>query len=93
MLGITIVFPLIAIILAIKRRGRFYKVSLLLSLLSIIIAGYFFYESDVCTAYFCGLGYAVRGVLCGTITAVIAIILALIKPKTKIPFRNPKKNN
>lgn len=78
---ILILIPIAAIIASLKVKGRFWKASLVCSIISIIVLALFIYLSQTCTDYFCGLRIGVQGMMYSSVIAIVSLILALIRKK------------
>lgn len=82
-LGIIVLLPLIAIIISITKRNRYWIAAIIVAFICVSIAIQSYQNEVTCQGEFCGLGIWFSALLWVTILGIIAIILSLLKaPKT-----------
>ncbi len=70
--------PVIAIIVAIATKKKYWIAAILIASLSVPINLFFFFDQYSCQAEFCGLGDVLASIVVSTILGIIALIISLI---------------
>jgi hypothetical protein len=78
MIEVLGVFYVLDLLIIWKHKGRYRKVSYIFLILSVLSLVLFFYKSQTCTAYFCGLGELIWGFVISGALLLTSIVTAAV---------------